>query len=87
MKLEIEITEDEIKDALARHIRTAIADQVNQWGSKNYITQEVKKAWSEQVVKTIEEQLADSETIKEQVREAIENKLRGQITTLMRNKK
>ena len=32
MKLEIEITEDEIKSALERKVRTAIADQTNQWG-------------------------------------------------------
>ena len=87
MKLEIEITEDEIKSAVERKVRTAIADQTNQWNVDSYIKETVKKHWQEAVQQLVVDGLADSERLKEKVRTSIEAKLKGQITALMREKK
>ena len=86
MRLEVEITEAEIKDAIERKIRVAIADQTNQWGADNFIKAQVKAMWEEQVATMIQEQLADSEVIKEKIRTMIESKLKGQLAAVMRGK-
>ena len=87
MKLEIEITEAEIKSAMERKVRTAIADQTNQWNVDNYIKDQVKKHRQAAVESMVLEMLTDSPRMKEKIQTAIENKLRGQITALMREKK
>ena len=87
MKIEIEVTEAELKDALARHIRTAVADRVNHWGAQEEVQKKVKQAWDETVDALIKEQMANSEALKQKVQDAIEAKLKGQINALMRGKK
>ena len=87
MKLEIEITEEEIKSAVERKVRTAIADQTNQWNVDGYIKDTVKKHWQGAVEQMVIEGLADSANLKAKVQASIEAKLRGQITALMRERK
>lgn len=45
MKLEIEITEEEIKSAIERKVRTAIADQTSNYGVEQDIKESVKSKW------------------------------------------
>lgn len=87
MKLEIEITEEEIKSAMERKVRTAIADQTNQWGVDQFIKETIKKHWREQCEAMILEQLGNSEAMKAKIQSSIEAKLRGQLTAMMREKK
>jgi hypothetical protein len=87
MKLEIEITEAEIKSAIERKVRTAVADESNAWRVDDYIRQQVKAHWQAAVDSLIQEQLSNSARLKEKIQTAIENKLRGQITALMKEKK
>ena len=87
MKLEIEITEQEIRDALERKVRVAIADQTNNYRSDDFIKEQVKLAWSSAVTSMINEQLADSEAIKNKIRASIEAKLKGQLTAMMKGPK
>lgn len=87
MKIEIEITEDEIRDAIARKVRVAIADQTNQWSVDRFITDMVKKYWQEIADKMVRESLADSETLRGKIVEAIERKLKARLTALMKDKK
>ena len=49
MKLEIEITESEIKSAMERKVRTAIADKTNAWSADKFIDDMVKKHWQDTV--------------------------------------
>jgi hypothetical protein len=42
MRLDIEITEDEIRSAIERKVRTAIADQTNNYNTDTYIKDQVK---------------------------------------------
>lgn len=82
MKIELEITEKEIRDALARKVRVAIADQTNQWSVDQYITQVVKKHWQETADSMVKEYLSNSEAMKEKILAAIDRKLRAQINAL-----
>ena len=87
MKLEIEITEAEIKSAIERKIRVAIADETNSWSADNLIKAAVKKHWGEAVERVIKECLADTPRIQEKIRVAIEAKLKGQLTAMMKVKR
>lgn len=84
MKLEIEVTEAEIKAAIERKIRVAIADESNSYRADQQIKDAVKKQWSEVVMKTIDECLADSPALKAKILASIEAKLKGQLTVMMR---
>ena len=41
MKLEIEITEEELRSAIERKVRTAVADQTNSYGTDAYIKEQL----------------------------------------------
>lgn len=84
MKLEIEITEAEIKSAIERKIRVAIADETNSYRADQAIKDAVKKHWSHVVNKTIEDCLADSPALKAKIMASIEAKLKGQLTAMMK---
>jgi hypothetical protein len=87
MKMEIEITEEEIKSAMERKVRTAIADQTNQWNVDRYIKDQVAEHWKASVDAMVREELADSERLREKIIAAIEAKLKGQLTAMMKVKK
>ena len=87
MKLEIEITEEEIKSAVERKVRTAIADQTNQWGTDRYIKEAVSAKWKDVVDQIVLDCLQNSEQMKAKILTQIEAKLRGQLNTVMRAKK
>ena len=87
MKLEIEITEEEIKSAVERKVRTAIADQTNQWGVDQYIKDRIKAEWKTTVDAMIHEALTNSFVMQKRINDSIEAKLRGQLTALMKVKK
>lgn len=87
MKLEIEITEEEIRSAIEHKVRTAITDQTNQWNVDRYIKDQVAEHWKAAVDAMIREELADSERLREKIRSAIEARLKGQLTAMMKVKK
>ncbi len=84
MKLEIEITEAEIKSAIERKIRVAIADETSSWGADNFIKAAVKNHWAASVDRVILECLQDTPRIQEKIKAAIEAKLKGQLTAMMK---
>ncbi len=83
MKLEIEITEDEIKSAIERKVRTAIADQTSNYGVEQYIKDSVKSKWKEVVDRMVEEYLSDSEKLKAKVISEVDKKLKAKIQAVM----
>lgn len=87
MKLEVEITEAEIRSAIERKIRVAVADESGTWAADNYIKKRVKTEWSAAVDRLVLELLADSDTLRLKVQASIEAKLKAQITALMKDKK
>ena len=86
MKLEIEITEAEIKSAMERKVRSAIADQTNQWGTDAYIKDMVRDTWKRVVAEMVEEELKNSTAMRTKIIASIEAKIRGQVTALMKAK-
>jgi predicted SnoaL-like aldol condensation-catalyzing enzyme len=82
MKLEIEITEDEIKSAVSRRVRTAIADQANQWSVDTYIKDQVAKQWKATVENLVAEYLNDSPAMREKIVKSIEA---AQLSAAMKN--
>ena len=83
MKLEIEITEEEIKSAIKRKVRTAIADQTSNYGVEQYIKESVKSKWKEVVDRMVEEYLSDSEKLKAKVISEVDKKLKAKIQAVM----
>ena len=84
MRLEIEITEDEIKSAMERKVRSAIADQTNQWGVDAYIKDQVKAHWKDVVTAMVLDQLGDSADLKAKIAAEVERKLRAQIAAALK---
>jgi len=84
MKLEIEITEDEIRSAVERKIRVAVADQSNQWGADEYIKKQVKAQWQTAVDAMILDALNNSQALREKIAGELERKLRAQLTAAMK---
>ena len=88
MKLEIEVSENEISEAITRKARIAIAEFTNQsWLNDQFIKAEIKKFWSEAVTNIIKNEISNSEVIRQKVVSMIDAKLRGQIQALMKEKK
>lgn len=85
MKLEIEITEDEIRSAVERKVRTAIADQTNHWAVDAYIKEQVKEHWKLAVDALVSEALNDSKTLREKILAEMEKKLRAQLAAALKN--
>mgnify|MGYP003500302181 FL=1 len=83
MKLEIEITEEEIKSAIKRKVRTAIADQTSNYGVEQYIKESVRSKWKEVVDRMVEEYLSDSEKLKAKVISEVDKKLKAKIQAVM----
>ena len=87
MKLEIEITEDEIKSAIERKIRVAIADETNDWKTGALIKERVKALFPLMVNKVITECLEDSPALKKKINKALEQKLKSQLTAMLKASK
>lgn len=84
MKLEIDITEEEIRSAIEHKVRTAIADQTNHWGVDAYIKEQVKEHWKLTVDALVFEALNDSKTLREKIAIDIEKKLRAQLAAALK---
>ena len=84
MKLEIEITEEEIKSAMERKVRIAIADQTNQWGTDAYIKTCVAEHWKKSVDTMVQELLKDAPAMRKKITESIEAKFRAQLNQAMK---
>jgi len=85
MKLEIEITEDEIRSEVERKIRSAISDQSNHWHADDYIKNQVKAKWQTAVDAIIQDVLNNSQVVREKVEAEVERKIRAQLASLMKS--
>ena len=84
MKVEIEITADEIKSAIERKVRTAVADQTNNYGCDTFIREQVKEHWKHVAEELVVEALKDSNTLREKIAAQIEKKIRAQLQVAMK---
>lgn len=86
LKIEIEITEEEIKSALERKVRTAIAGITESYRGEEAIKNEVKKAWDAALTKIVLDVMKDETAIRQRVVEALEAKIKGQLQRVMSKK-
>ncbi len=84
MKIEIEITEEEIRSAIERKARTAIADQVNSYLADDYIRSQMKEHWKAAVDNLIVEEMYNSQSLREKIRGEFERKLRLQLAAAIK---
>ena len=84
MKLEIEITEDEIKSAIERKVRVAIADQTNAWNSENYIKESVKAHWKAAADSMVSELLGSSEELKKMINKTVEARVKARVSAALK---
>ena len=85
MKLEIEITPEEIKSAIERRVRVAIADQNAAWNSEQSIKDKVRAFWNETVEATIQEILGDSAQLKEMIDKAVEMRVKARVAAALKS--
>ena len=88
MKIEIEVAEAEIKGAIERKARLAVAEYNDRkWLNDPVISASIKKYWTEAVDKIIKEQIENSDAIRQSVIKKIESRIQSQVTALMKVKK
>jgi hypothetical protein len=86
MKVEVDISEDEIKSAIERKLRVAIAQHADNYHTETHIRDTVKKYWNESVDKIVQEEIENLPAIRAKVVAALENKIKNQLTKVMKEK-
>ena len=85
MRLEIEITENEIRSAIERKVLTAIADKTNTYNTDIYIRDQEKAHWKAAVDNLIVEEMYNSQALRKKIRAEYERKLRLQLAVAIKN--
>ena len=85
MKIEIEVTEEEIRSALELPIRRQVSSTLSHWSVEEDIKRMINDRWPEVEKAMIEEQLTDSEKLKQQICDEILRKLKLQVDRVMRS--
>ena len=83
MKLEIEISEDEIKKAIQRKVKFALEDKANEWTTDAYIRDQIKAKFNSAIDALISEELNNSVVLKEKIQNEIEKELRAQLNKVL----
>jgi len=86
MKVEVDISEDEIKSKVADKVRSLITEYANYYQTETHIRDTIKKYWNEAVDKIVQEEIANLPAIRAKVVAALENKIRNQLTKVMKEK-
>lgn len=81
MKLEIEITEEELKSAIERKVRSSVADV---YGTDAYIKDQLRKQWKEAVDTLVAEALNNSDVLREKISAQLERKLGARLEVAMK---
>ena len=84
MKIEIEITDDDMRTAIASKVAAAVYAQTNSYETERYIKERVAAGWQSAVDAMVTELLSDSAVIREKIAVEIERKLRSQLAVAMK---
>jgi len=84
VRLEIEITEAEIRSAIERKIRVAVADETNAYHAEGAIKAAVKTQWAVVMERLVKEALNNTPALRERIEAAISARLKSQIAALMK---
>lgn len=85
MRVEIDISEEELRNSVERKVRAAISDQANTYMAENYIKEQVKTLWKPAVDALVAEALSNSGALREKISAEIEKKLRAQLAAAIKN--
>ena len=86
MKIEIEVSEDVLREELQRQAARMMLDKLGHWQLKHELNKVVNKLWDENVEKVVREELANTDALREKVVATIERKIQGQLTALMKKR-
>ena len=84
MKIEIEVSEDVLREELQRQAARMLLDKMAHWQLKDELTKVVNKLWDENVNQVVREELANTDALRAKVAATLERKIQGQLTTLMK---
>lgn len=87
MKLEIEITEQEIKSAIERKIRVAVAEYSNSYESERLVRDIIKTSWRDSVDRIILDEIANSDKMRDTIRAELEKKIKAQLQAVINKAK
>lgn len=86
MKLEIEINEQTICNAIQKETINIVASKLQQWDFPDDVRRCVNHLWDANLERVVREVLADTDVLKAKVAALLERKIQGQLTALMKNK-
>ena len=83
MKIEIEITEEELTKGISEKVKAAIATKATGYTADRFIAERVSMAWSDAVDAMITEELKNSDAMRAKITQAIYLKLKGKVNALI----
>ena len=84
MKLEINVSEEDIRAAIERKVRVAIADKSGNLGVDRFVENKVASMWQTVVVETIRNQLINSAYIKEMIDKEVQRQVRLRVNKALK---
>lgn len=84
MKIEIEVSEELIREEIQRQAAKMISEKLCSWALKDNLTKVVNKLWDENMEKVVREELANTDALRAKVAATLERKIQGQLTALMK---
>ncbi len=85
MKIEIEVTEQELRHVLERKVHAAITDLNTDWEASSTIKQRTKEMWNATVETLLTELLGSNEELKTMVAAEVEKRIRARINAALKN--
>jgi ribosome-interacting GTPase 1 len=85
MKLEIEIAEDDIRDAIKKKIDYILTVVSSSYSNEEAIEDLIKKHWKENMVRIVEEEMKNEDALRAKIQKALENKIRAQMARLLKD--
>lgn len=88
MKLEIEITDDEIRGMLTEVAREmvgrAVRAKATSWHLEADVKKQVNDLWPETLARHIQDEMQDVPRMRQKIREVLERKLQAQLTKALK---
>ena len=84
MKIEFEITDEEIKKILEESAREKARDILNSWQVETYIAKRIKDQWTESADLIVKEICDNSDSLRKIAMAAMERKINAQLTAVMK---
>ena len=84
MQITIDIDEAEFQQAIRKAVGDTVRNYAKTYAFERYVADEVKKRIAAATDTIIAEELADSDAIRQTVRAALENKVKHQLTRVMK---